>query len=297
MVHLQRTHLRLALGDRDVPGSVVSHQHDVVLEVHRVVLGEGSAHAEGVQDLHGLNVLDFVLAGDRHAARRQQRVAEDDGADGVLVLLDADAHVVVRQRAEIVQLHQPVERDGRTRRAFQFRPGAVRLHVEDVPEVRHTARDLFCAHVSPQGGQLVDLEHLDVAAEGGAVLGQVGVDVEHPPVVVTHQPEPVVEHHVGHARGVDPGVDLGPAVGIVLQHPGDLVEVHARAAEDVGNLGNRTGAAVRQPLAGHRRAVVHAVERLVVDRRRGLEVEHDDRDARALDHGQDRGRQRVGRDV
>ena len=86
--------------------------------------------------------------------------------------------------------------------------------------------------------------------------------------------------HVGHAGGVDPRVDLVPADGIVVEHAGDLMEGDARATEDVRDLGHRTGAAVRQPFAGHRRAVAHPVERLVVDRGRRLQVEHDDRHPR-----------------
>ena len=74
MIDLERPHLGLAFGDRDVAGSVVAHQHDVVVEVHRVVLGERAARAEAVHDLHGLGILDFHLAGDRDPSRRQQEL-------------------------------------------------------------------------------------------------------------------------------------------------------------------------------------------------------------------------------
>ena len=70
-----------------------------------------------------------------------------------------------------------------------------------------------------------------------------------------------------------------------------------RASEDVGDLRDGTGRAVGQPLAGHPRAVAHAVERRVVDRGRGLQVEDDDRHPRALHHRQDGRGERVGGDV
>ena len=61
-----------------------------------------------------------------------------------------------------------------------------------------------------QRRQLVHLQDLDVAAEAGALLGEVRVDVEHAAVVVPHHAEAVVLHHVGDAGGVDPVGDLVP---------------------------------------------------------------------------------------
>ena len=133
--------------------------------------------------------------------------------------------------------------------------------------------------------------------ERGALQGDVGVDVEHAAVVVAHEAKAVLRHPGGDARGLDPGVDLAPAHRIVVEHAGDLVEAHAGALEDVGDLGHRAGGAVRQPLARHPRAVAQAVERGVVDRRLGGEVEDDHRHLRALHHRQHGGRQRVGSDV
>jgi hypothetical protein len=95
MVDAEWPDLRPALGDRDVPGAVMPHQHHVVCVVHRVVLGERPADAQRVQDFHRLDVLDLVLAGDRNAPRRQQRIAQDDRAHRLLVLGDADPLVVV----------------------------------------------------------------------------------------------------------------------------------------------------------------------------------------------------------
>ena len=86
-----------------------------------------------------------ILAGDRHAARGQQRGAEDDGADGVLVVRIAGAHVVIGQRAEVVLLHQPVQRDRGARGALQFRRRTIGLHVERLAELRHARADFGVA--------------------------------------------------------------------------------------------------------------------------------------------------------
>ena len=73
---------------------------------------------------------------------------------------------------------------------------------------------------------------------------------------MAHQAEAVVGHDVGHAGGFDPRIHFIPARRIVVQHPGDLMEINAGAMEDVGDFRHRAGAAMRQPFAGHRRAVV-----------------------------------------
>ena len=105
---------------------------------------------------------------------------------------------------------------------------------------------------------------------------EVGHDVEHAAVVVAHQAQAVVPAWA-HTRRGQPLVDLAPAVRVVVQHAGDLVERDARALEDVGDLRHRTGRAMGQPFAGHRGAIAQPVEGCVVDRRLGLEVEDDHR--------------------
>ena len=59
----QGADFRLAFGDGSVAGAVVSHEDDIIGEVDGVVLGEGAAGAEGVEDLHGEDVFDLVLTG------------------------------------------------------------------------------------------------------------------------------------------------------------------------------------------------------------------------------------------
>ena len=146
-------------------------------------------------------------------------------------------------------------------------------------------------------GELVDLQDLDVAAERGAVLGEVGVDVEHAAVVVAHHAQAIVLHHVGDAGGGDPIGDFVPTTRVVAEHAGDLVERDAGPVEDVGDLRHGAGGAIRQPLARHLRPVAESVERLVVDRRRRLQIENDHRHFRAPHDRQHGRRQGVRRDV
>ena len=136
-----------------------------------------------------------------------------------------------------------------------------------------------------------------MAAEVRALLREVGIDVEHAAVVVAHHAEAVVLHRVGDAGGGDPVGHFVPARGIVAQHAGHLVERDAGPVEDVGDFRHRAGRAIRQPLAGHLRAVAELVERRVVDRGRGLQIENDHRHLRAANHRQHRRREGVGRDV
>src|ERR1019366_8359720 len=77
--------LGFAIGDGDVAGAVVAHQDYIIPVVHGVKLGEGASGAEGVQDLHGLHVLDFEFASHRNSAGGKKTGAEDDGTDGALV--------------------------------------------------------------------------------------------------------------------------------------------------------------------------------------------------------------------
>ena len=84
-----------------------------------------------------------VLARDWNAAGGQQRVAEDDRADRVLVLGDADAAVVVGERAEVVIGDEAIERHRRAGGALELGRGAIGLDVELIVEHRHTAAHLL----------------------------------------------------------------------------------------------------------------------------------------------------------
>ena len=110
-------------------------------------------------------VLDLVFAGHRNAARGQQRGAQDDGADGVLVGRVAGAHVVVGQRAEVVARDKAVQRDRGARGAAQFVRRAIGLHVERVVKLA-TRRGMSASPTSrTQRGQFVHFDNLHVAAE------------------------------------------------------------------------------------------------------------------------------------
>ncbi len=52
----------LTLGDCRVAGAVVAQEHDVVVEIHGVELGEAAAAAEEVHDFHGDDVFDLAFA-------------------------------------------------------------------------------------------------------------------------------------------------------------------------------------------------------------------------------------------
>jgi hypothetical protein len=77
VVELERPQHGPAVGDREVARAVVAHQHELVVEVERVELRVRAAAAEPVEQEHREVRLQVALAGRRDAARRQQRVADD----------------------------------------------------------------------------------------------------------------------------------------------------------------------------------------------------------------------------
>ena len=112
VVELERAQRRLLLGDRDVARPVVAHQHEVLVEVERVVLGVGAAGAEPVEDQLREVGLEVALARGRHAARGQQRVADDQAGAEPLGL------VVRRRRGS----SRSARRARSRRRACRARP-------------------------------------------------------------------------------------------------------------------------------------------------------------------------------
>src|SRR5205807_9855428 len=116
----QRANLSFALGNSDVTWSIVSHQYDIVVEINRIVLREGTTDSETIHDLHGLSVLDFAFAGHGYASRRKQTSTQDDGTDGVLVFRVLHALVVVGEGSQLVDFDQTIQCHGGARRAFQF---------------------------------------------------------------------------------------------------------------------------------------------------------------------------------
>ena len=297
VIHFERPHFRFALRNGDVARTVVPHQHHIVREIHGVIFRERAAGAEGVHDLHGLGVFHFVFASDGNAARGQQGIAENDRADGVLIFRVAGAVVKIRERAKIVFLHQPVERDGSPRGAFQFGLRAIGLHSENLFEFRDALLDLLRVHFAAQRGEFIHLHDFQVTAKCGALQRRVGVNVQHPAIVMAHQTKTIVKHHMRHTRGFDPRIHFVPANRVVVQHPGDLVEINPGAVEDVGDFRHGTRGAKRQPVTGHRRAVAHFVEARVINGRCRREIQNDHWHFRALHHRQHGRGKRIRRDV
>ena len=102
---------------------------------------------------------------------------------------------------------------------------------------------------------------------------------------MAHQTEAIVKHRVGDARGLDPRGRFVPANGVVMEHSGDLMKINFCAAENVRDFRDGTRGAVRQPVAGHRRAVAHRVEFFIINRDDRREVQNDDRNLCALHDG------------
>src|ERR1035438_6283005 len=296
VVDLERTDLGFALGDGDVAGTVVAHEHQVVFEVHGVVLGEGAARAEQIHDLHGQRVFNLVLAGHGNVAGGEQRGAENDGTHGVFVGGDARPLVVVGHEAKLVAGDKGIKSAGCARGTAHLRRRAIGRNAESDMEFRGAAGKIVLADLGAERAQLVHFEQFHMSAEGDGDEGHVGHDVQHAAVVVTHEAE---------ARGCEGGTDtrrrqpllnLSPG-GFIIEDARDLVKGNLRANEEVGNLGNRTGGTRGEPFAGHGGAVFEPVEGFVIDGGFGLQVEGDDRHAGTLDQRKDGVRECVSGDV
>ena len=227
----------------------MSHEQYVVVEIRGVVFGERAARAEAVHDFHGLGVLDFVFAGYGNAPRRQQAGAEDDRADGVFIFRIPGPLVVVRQRPQLVDLNQAIQCDRGARCAVQLFLRAIGLDVEALAEFRHPFLYFSVGHLPPQRRQFIHFDDFDVSAEIGALLGEVGIDVEHSAVIMAHHAQAIVFHGVSDPRGFHPFRDFIPGNRIVFQHAGNLEKRDLAAIENIGDLRHRTGLAVGQPFA------------------------------------------------
>lgn len=133
---------------------------------------------------------------------------------------------------------------------------------------------------APADFAVIDME----GADFGFALGDGDVSG----TIMAHEAEAVMEQDIGNAGGIDPGVNLLVDDRVVLEHACDLVELDTGATEDVGDFRDGAGGAIGEPFTRHAGAVAHAVEGGVVARGGGLQVEDDDGNAGALDHGQDR---------
>ena len=72
VVNRERPDFGPSLCDRDMAGPVVSHEHDVILEVHGVIFGERTADAKRVQNFHRLDIFNFVFTGNGDSACGQE---------------------------------------------------------------------------------------------------------------------------------------------------------------------------------------------------------------------------------
>ena len=116
-----------SVGDRQVAGAVVAHQHELLVEVQRVELGVRAAGAEPVEQQHGDVGLEVALAGRRDAARREQRVAHDQAGGDALGHVAVDAAVVVGQPVELEvstsRSSPTATRDDQAKTSSVIRPG------------------------------------------------------------------------------------------------------------------------------------------------------------------------------
>src|SRR5882757_4489635 len=107
--------------------------------------------------------------------------------------------------------------------------------------------DLFIRDALSQVAEFVDLDDLDMRAKGSANLNQVGRYVEHPAVVMSHQSQSGMAQCMDHLGGVDPFVNLLPALGVIMKYPGDLMKRNSNSGEDIGQLWHWARGAVCQP--------------------------------------------------
>src|SRR4051812_7584762 len=108
VIYPKRPDLRFAFRYRQMSGTIVSHEDDIIVEIHRVILSERSTRAERVHDLHGLRVLDLALTGDRNAAGCKKAGTENDGTDHIFIRSVAGSLIVVGHRSQRVTFNQAV---------------------------------------------------------------------------------------------------------------------------------------------------------------------------------------------
>jgi hypothetical protein len=177
--------------------------------------------------------------------------------------------IVVGKGSELVNLDETIQRNGSARGTFQFDRRTVRLHVESFPKILDATADLPGRDLSAQICEFVHLQHFDVAPKISALLSQVGIDVKHSPVIVTHHSEAVVFHRVGDSACIYPRGNLIPSEWVVLKDSGDLEKRDAATTKYIGDFRHGTSLTIGQPFAGHSGSVTHAIEGLVIDCRGG----------------------------
>ena len=160
---------------------------------------------------------------------------------------------------------KPIESDRSTGRTAQLLFRAIRLHIKARSELGSPSRNIWVVYLAPQACEFFHLQNLNVASEIGALLRQVGIDVEHTPVVIAYDPESVVLHHMGNTSRFNPFTDLGPGSRIVFKRTRHLKEGNPAAIEHIGDFRNGAGLTVCEPLARHAGAIAKLVELFVVN--------------------------------
>ena len=217
--------------------------------------------------------------------------------DRVLVGRISRPRIVVSERPQAMPGYQIVQRNRRPRRPLQFPLRAILLHIKHCAKFRHAASDLIRWHVAAQGCEFVHFDDLYVSTEGRALQGQIGVHIQHAPVIVPHHAQAIMFHDMSDLCRGQPVRDFVPRRVVILEHSRDLKERNAGAPENIGDFRRRTRLAPGQPFAGHAAAILDRVERGIIDGPTRRQIQNDDRNLGPTHDRQHGGGQRVGSDV
>ena len=132
--------------------------------------------------------------------------------------------------------------------------------------------------------------------EDSGLARDVGINVEHAPVIMAQNTQPVLTHAPVNFRRGHPLPDLFPGRSI-FQITGDDVVTQPGPVEHVGDLRNGASLTVLQPHSGHPSPVAECIDLPVVDGGRRLQVQHDDGASDALGHGQNRRGETISGDI
>ena len=125
MVHAHAAQHGLSVGDGDVERAVMPQQHGVAQIIHGHDLGKRPAHAQQIADLHGRVGLEIALAGAGHALGGQKRMAHDEAALNLLVMVAVRAVIIIGKRVQPAGLYQPLLRGGHAARPVELRLGGL----------------------------------------------------------------------------------------------------------------------------------------------------------------------------
>ena len=110
---------------------------------------------------------------------------------------------------------------------------------------------------------------------------------------MAHHAHPVMLHRMRNPRSSQPILNLNPSLITLIQHPSHLMERNPATPKHIGYLWNRTSLAMRQPLSGHPRPILHRVERRIVDSSLRRKVQQDHRNLSPPHHRQHSRRERI----